>query len=92
MSPPWTLADCWAIGDIAVGHATGVLIQAVINGLMVFSTDPRHVVNDCADRAGWLRRLSWAQWHHTDIQNGKFWEYLRESIDITNYGSHSAHG
>jgi hypothetical protein len=90
LTPAWTLAECWSIGDRAIGYATGVLIQARIAGLEVISTDSRHVVNDSEDREEWIRRLSWAQWHYGQVRDGQFWEYLCEGIDIANNRDHAA--
>ena len=77
LAPKWTLEQCWAIGDVAVGHSSTVLAEAMLNGLHVHSTDPNHVCQDVGtNRESWLNRLSWAQWNHFEIVNGDFWEHL----------------
>jgi hypothetical protein len=71
------LEALWAIGDVAIGHSSTVLVDAEINGLQVISSDPLHVVQGAEDdRQLWLNRLSWAQWSHSELMNGDFWEHL----------------
>lgn len=76
LSPEWTLEDIWEIADVAVGYSSSVLVDAAINGLRVDCPD-RHVCSDInGDRHQWLTDLSWANWHHTQVRNGEFWEHL----------------
>jgi len=71
------LAGVWPHRDVAIGHASTVLVEAVLNGLHAIALDPRHVCNDMEeDRESWLIRLSWAMWNHTEIINGNFWSHL----------------
>jgi len=63
------------LADVAIGHASTVLVDAEIAGLHVMSTDSRHVVHN-SDRELWLKRLSWAQWSLEELSNGDFWEHL----------------
>jgi hypothetical protein len=63
------------MADVAIGHASTVLVDAEIAGLHVISTDSRHVVHN-RDRTEWLKRLSWAQWSLTELEDGSFWEHL----------------
>jgi hypothetical protein len=73
----YSLDDMWERCGVAIGGQSTVLVQAAINGLHVVSHDPLHVCQDIgADREAWLTRLSWCQWHYTEIQNGAFWEHL----------------
>lgn len=73
------LDACWALGDVALGHASTVLVDAVINGLHVESTDPRHVIHKLnGDRERWLAWLSWAQWNYTELVAGDFWSHLND--------------
>jgi hypothetical protein len=74
-----TLEGVWALCDAAYGHSSTVLVDAVINGLHVESSDPRHVVNGSGNRDKWLARLSWANWSHAEIIDGSFWEHLGAS-------------
>ena len=76
LAPKWTLEQCWAIADVAVGHSSTVLVEAELNGLYVYTTDPYHVCQDISDREQWLIDLSWAQWSFEEIVNGDFWEHL----------------
>ena len=67
----------WEIADVAISGTSTVLVEALIQGLHVESTDPLHVVQSCGeDRQAWLNDLSWAQWSHTELMNGDFWEHL----------------
>ena len=77
LAPKWTLEQCWAIADVAVGHSSTVLVQAELNGLHVYSTDENHVCQNIDDRTAWLNDLSFAQWGHTEIMKGDFWEHLQ---------------
>jgi len=70
------LEALWAIGDVAIGHSSTVLVDAEINGLHVISSDPLHVVHHDGDRESWLKRLSWANWNYLELQRGDFWEHL----------------
>jgi len=71
------LEAIWERMDVAIGHSSTVLVQAVINGLEVISFDPRHVVQDLdGDRQAWMTRLSWAQWHYKQIINGDWIDHL----------------
>lgn len=82
MSLSGDLAAVFALGDVALGHSSTVLVQAAIEGLAVESTDPRHVVQQLnGSRERWLAWLSWAQWSHSEIMAGDAWEHLREGID-----------
>ncbi len=76
LAPKWTLGQCWEIANVAVGHSSTVLVEAELNGLHVYTTDPHHVCQDITDREQWLIDLSWAQWGYTEIVNGDFWEHL----------------
>ena len=76
MSPAWTLEQIWDFADVAVGHSTTTLVQAELNGLHVYTDDPRHVCANIPDREQWLIDLSWAQWNHEEIQNGDWWDHL----------------
>ena len=76
LAPKWTLEQCWEIADVAVGHGSTVLVEAELNGLHVYTTDPNHVCKDIDNREQWLVDLSWAMWDHTEIVNGDFWEHL----------------
>ena len=74
----YTLADMWERCDVAIGGTSTVLVDAAINGLHIKQCDPLHVCQDIgSDRDTWLARLSWAQWNHTEIVNGNFWEHLK---------------
>ena len=71
------LAAVWEIADVAIGGTSTALVEAIIEGLHVESTDPHHVCQSLnGDRQAWLTELSWCQWSHRDIQSGKFWEHL----------------
>jgi hypothetical protein len=71
------LEDAWSLGDVALGHSSTVLVQARIEGLRVESSDPLHVVHAYPDDdERWLRELSWAMWHYTEIEAGLAWEHL----------------
>ena len=71
------LSSIWELADVAIGHSSTVLCEAVINGLHVETTDPLHVVaGGIEDRAQWLTRLSWAQWNFKNILNGDWWDHL----------------
>lgn len=73
------LEAVWAIGDVAIGKGSTVLVDAEINGLHVDCRDPLSVVHhDGMSRERWLNRLTWADWHKTELQSGAFWEHLRE--------------
>ena len=73
----YTLDDMWERCGVAIGGQSTALVQAAINGLYVKSYDPLHVCQDIGtDREGWLTRLSWCQFHYTEIQNGNFWSHL----------------
>jgi len=76
MTLPGSLDAIWGLCDVAIGHSSTVLVEALINGLHVESSDPQHVVHDCDDREAWLKRLSWAQWHADELQRGDFWDHL----------------
>ena len=73
-----SLDAVWEIADVAISGSSTVLVDALIQGLHVESTDPLHVVQSCGeDRQAWLNDLSWAQWHGpTELMNGDFWEHL----------------
>lgn len=78
MSLMGPLDGVWPLADAALGHSSTVLVQAIIEGLAVESTDRRHVVQKLnGSRDCWLAWLSWAQWSHTDIMAGDAWEHLR---------------
>lgn len=86
MSLNCDLEQIWALGDVALGHSSTVLVQAVIAGLEVRAGDPRHVVRGLnGSRRDWLTRLSWAQWSHEQIIAGNFWEHLHEGFDRTTH-------
>jgi len=70
------LKDYWRLCDVAIGGKSTVLVEAVINGLHLAQCDPLHVCAGMADRETWLARLSWCQWHYTEIINGDFWDHL----------------
>ena len=70
------LAAVWEKADIAVGHSSTVLVEAELNGLHVYSSDPHHVCQGITDRRQWLTDLSWAQWSHTELINGDWIEHL----------------
>ena len=71
------LEACWALGDVALGHSSTVLVDAVINGLHAESTDPRHVIHKCnGDRERWLAWLSWANWNYTELIAGDWVEHF----------------
>jgi len=70
------LEAIWGLADVAVGHSSTVLVDAMINGLHVISTDPLHVTQHVTDRDDWLTKLSWAQWSLDEIRRGEFWEHL----------------
>ena len=76
LAPKWTLEQCWEIANVAVGHSSTVLVEAELNGLLVYTTDPNHVCQNIEDRGQWLIDLSWAQWNYTEIVNGDFWDHL----------------
>ena len=76
LAPKWTLEQCWSIANVAVGHSSTVLVEAELNGLHVYTTDPHHVCQGIDDREQWLIDLSWAQWTFEEIINGDFWEHL----------------
>lgn len=80
MPVDWDLRTCWKMADAAVGHQTTALVDARINGLEVISTDRNHVVQGSGDRESWLIRLSWAQWHHSHIRDGAFFEHLKDGM------------
>lgn len=75
------LVGVWALGDVAIGHASTVLVEAMIQGLHVISSDPLHVCQGVEDRTKWLTDLSWAQWSHEQLKSGDFWEHLCEPAD-----------
>lgn len=75
------LEAVWEIADVAIGHSSTVLVEAMINGLYVESSDPLHVCQGVTDREQWLTNLSWAQWDHEALKRGEFWEHLSEGID-----------
>lgn len=81
-TPVMSIGDldaCWALGDVAIGHSSTVLVDAVINGLHVESSDPRHVVHKLnGSREAWLAWLSWAQWNMTELCDGSFWSHLND--------------
>ncbi len=77
LAPKWTLEQCWEIADVAAGHSSTVLVEAELNGLHVYTTDPNHVCKDIGSREQWLKDLSWAQWNFEEIVNGDFWEHLK---------------
>ena len=81
-TPAMALGDldaCWALGDVALGHGSTVLVDAVINGLHAESTDPHHVLHKLnGSRENWLAWLSWAQWNMTELCAGDFWEHLND--------------
>ena len=77
LSPKWTLEQIWSIANVAVGHSSTVRVEAELNGLYVYTTDPNHVCRDITDREKWLVDLSWAQWTFEQIVNGDFWEHLQ---------------
>ena len=82
MSLNCDLEGVWALGDLAVGHSSTVLVDAVVHGLKTESTDPRHVVQRLnGSRKRWLEWLSWSQFHADQIKAGDFWEHLSEGID-----------
>jgi hypothetical protein len=70
------LSTTWDIADVAIGGTSTVLVEAVINGLHVETTDPLHVVAGLTDRRQWLIDLSWSQWHYDQLKRGDFWEHL----------------
>lgn len=76
LSPDWTLNEIWEIADVAVGGASTVLIDALVNGLHVDCWDEKNVVSQDCDRETLMARLSWADWSHLEIQRGDFWEHL----------------
>ena len=76
LAPDWTLDEVWQIADVALGHGSTVLVEALVNGLEVVSSDPHHVVNQDCDRETLMARLSWADWHYDEIERGEFWEHL----------------
>jgi len=72
----------WDLADVAIGHASTVLVEALINGLHVESSDPQHVVHQCnGSREEFFRDLSWAQWHKDELINGDFWDHLCAPVD-----------
>lgn len=79
----YSLDEMWARCAYAVGGQSTVLVDAVINGLHTTAHDPKHVVQGYEDdRAGWLARLSWANWNFNEIRNGDFWEHLGCGQDV----------
>jgi hypothetical protein len=77
MQSIYPLADMWQRCDVAIGGTSTILVEAAINGLHIKQCDPLHVCHEMGDRAQWLTDLSWAQWNHTEIINGNFWEHLQ---------------
>jgi len=80
-SPVMTLQGAldgvWALADVAIGHSSTVLVEAVIEGLHVVSSDPLHVCQGIeGGRQQWLTDLSWANWNKTELERGDFWEHL----------------
>lgn len=77
--PRYGLDDCLSWADTALGHSSTVLVDALIYGLTVRSSDRLHVVNDCDDRETWIKRYSWANWNYQELEQGAFWEHLNDS-------------
>ena len=71
-----TLDEMWKRCDVAIGGTSTVLVEAVLNGLHIERCDPIHVCAGMTNREQWLMDLSWAQWNHTEIVSGDFWEHL----------------
>jgi len=74
------LEAIWGLCDVAIGGFSTVLVEAAIAGLHVETTDPLHVVNGYQE-PGWLTDLSWANWSHTELKNGDWWEHLCKRAD-----------
>lgn len=70
------LQGVWDVCDTAIGHSSTVLVDAVLNGLNVTSTDPRHVIQGHADRERWVNQLTWCQWNFEELKRGDFVEHL----------------
>ncbi len=79
------LEGCWAV----VTWASAIAGQALVAGVPVFVEAPRHVLDGavnrgvaaidapaCPDRLPAFRRLAWAQWSMTEIENGRAFERL----------------
>lgn len=74
------LDGVWGLCDTAIGHSSTVLVEAVLNGLHVTSTDPRHVIQGHADRERWVTELTWCQWNFEELKRGDFVEHLCQPL------------
>lgn len=63
------LAQC----NKAIGYKTTALVTAALMGLEIDCRYEPHILrND-----NWLDLLPYADWHHTEIENGELWEHLQ---------------
>lgn len=83
--PEVSLASQLADHDVAIGHSSTALFEAVVAGLPTICLDPKNVVAEVAqtdpeklllrpDRQAWLHRVSWMQWNHDEF--GEALEHL----------------
>lgn len=89
-APSESLSAAFQRCDFALGHRTSALVSACIAGLPVVCFDHRNPVWPMASnnlrslmrvqREGWLRDLSYHQWHADEIANGQAWAFLMESF------------
>jgi hypothetical protein len=74
--------------DMVIGHSTTALIEAVLHGVPIVCTQLRNVcraVSGTYTKPYRVNTLSWANWHHDEIQTGVAWEYLKQHVDYNDY-------
>ena len=56
----------------AIGYQTTALVTAGLMGLEIICKDERNIMF----QPNWLELLPYADWHHSEIENGEAWEHL----------------
>ena len=84
------LSNCWC----AVARTTNGAVDAIINGVPVFTPDEACMAYDIAshdpleienpatpDRTQWAKNLAYAQWSIEEMKQGLPWKYLRRFLN-----------
>ena len=67
-----SLAEALHAHDIAIGKRSTALVDAVIHGLRVETSDPHSPVYGLTSRRQWIRDLAWHNWSRDEIASGEF--------------------
>ena len=73
-APTESLFDALDRHDIAIGHSSTALVKAALMGLKTMVRDKNHILN----QKNWLNLLPYSDWHKSEIESGKTWEFLSQ--------------